>query len=444
METLDRKTPKNVIQATDNEFNWEDFFKNYWEKEPVLYRNPFGKAVLSKEDIFDTLVACGNAIRNNINKEVTFYDQDRVHISGKTTSTRYLTGLEHLLPSGKEGNLDTYCASLSKHDRFKEFCIYLEKPHTFSSIWLSLRKFFATIAQYTELPAVSMGTDMFIGNYATTSFGAHKDNLDNFMFMLFGGRKMLLWHDDVWKYQLGNPNDDSYTTTAYEAFRPEALVFDLQEGDLLYWPSSYWHVGENDGSLSGSINIDYFHPRADHKLGLIISSTIKNLVENSAINSKEQYGLKSLKFNPDHYGKVHLPEHYDEVLSSTITQLTDKENNELFLHYEWLRVLSGYGFSKTIPRREHRKFSEEDHICINKHHPILYTSLHNKLLVAHTGHVKLLPEQFAYEELIKKLNTGIVYNVHKLYASTLHEHMDFESFVKLLSHLHSMYAINCK
>lgn len=105
--------------------------------------------------------------------------------------------------------------------------------------------------------------NVFAGDYRLTPFGFHVDPHQEGVFQvaLTGRRRGLFWeglalseaHDDGWL-------EDSNRLTTPQ--REPDVVFDLQPGDIVFWPGTQVHGFEVDGpSLALSIVVDRASPR---------------------------------------------------------------------------------------------------------------------------------------------------------------------------------------
>src|SRR5207245_3009425 len=100
--------------------------------------------------------------------------------------------------------------------------------------------------------------ELFVSNNRLTPFGIHRDPASNFTLVVQGRKRMRLWPEAFFTRR---PPMDA---ESYAAHLGQALTLEGEPGDLLYWPSSYWHVAESDGDLSVTMNIClYLEPYGD-------------------------------------------------------------------------------------------------------------------------------------------------------------------------------------
>jgi len=106
---------------------------------------------------------------------------------------------------------------------------------------------------------------LFLGNYRNTPYGVHLGGASNFKFVIAGRKRMRVWDDASVR-----DKDALSFTNRYRSRLSGSIALDGAPGDVLYFPSSYWHVAEDSGRLSLSISVDLFvqpeptyHPPTD-------------------------------------------------------------------------------------------------------------------------------------------------------------------------------------
>src|SRR5262249_19781349 len=111
---------------------------------------------------------------------------------------------------------------------------------------------------------------VFLRNHEATSFGVHRDEASVFLLPVEGCKRILAWPPG--ELEAGEVR---FASLDYEAHRGRALVMEGEPGDVLYWPSSHWHVGESVTPWSASISLGirlHFQPVAEvlqHAMSLL-------------------------------------------------------------------------------------------------------------------------------------------------------------------------------
>jgi len=417
METLETPTIEEKLNGMD----WRDFAKTYWRKKPVLYRNCF-QNFITKDIMLNVLKKYGEDYNNNIKREITFYNKDRLAFKGSLTSKRYSNGMEDLLPSRSSNSLDDYLNELQAKNGFDQFCIYINNAHIHDEIILTVRDVLIKVFEYIPYTASWINTDFFIGNYSKTTFGAHKDPIDNMMFMLFGKKRMLLWSDSVWKEVLGNPNDDSFISLDYERFRGSAIECNLFPGDFLYWPSEYWHVGENDG-LSASFNIDYQVNYDSVLEDQVTKELFRNVFKRIGKQAFTQHGKVNILSDSTPPFQSRLPEYYRQVKDSLVKEIAES-NLELEMNALWIKKVTSHGlFSKLANRKD--KLDLVRALKVDMRYPIRYSIVSPNILIGHSGHVFIISSRHDFfQNLIDVLNLGEPFFISDLYTSQAETEID--------------------
>src|SRR5262249_47585059 len=73
---------------------------------------------------------------------------------------------------------------------------------------------------------------------------------DNFMFAVDGLKRIRAWPDAFFR---GKP--DLTNRLDYERYNADSVVLDARPGEIIYWPASYWHIGEEVGGPTIAISL---------------------------------------------------------------------------------------------------------------------------------------------------------------------------------------------
>ena len=236
-------------------FNWESLIKTSWERKPILFKAPFQESPYKKEWFLGILKRRRQSVSKDTPSRINFFLEDGSSFPGGAHSGRMKTLHENWFPNAEEGDLEEYLQRLESIPSFSRYGIHINGPHDYDqNVWKITREVLRNLYEHIPMPSADINTDVFIGNYFQTPFGAHLDKLHNLMFMVAGKRTMRLWPYEVGMSHFGHPSN---LVRDYEAALKDSIVFELESGDMLYWPDNYWHVGENKEPSSVSMNIDY-------------------------------------------------------------------------------------------------------------------------------------------------------------------------------------------
>lgn len=376
-------------------FNWGGLMEESWGRKPALFKNAFGGPIWELQIFFDMLLELREALLRGKSANVIFFDQGNYATFGGITSPRLRSPLEELLPTPEELELKTYLNRLTSDPRYAEFGIFIESAHEFVSIWRPITEILDKIYRYIDLPRVPLNTDVWIGNYKHTPIGAHKDPLDNMMFMVEGKRRIRLWDDPLWR-ELVDVEHDRQPFRDYEALTGQSITFELEAGDLLYWPASYWHVGEGMGDYSVSINIDFMSPVNDYRIHPLARKTLDALLDKAAdylgdVPPDSSPSLTRARQAVSLTAAQNIPAEIPKSIEAIKRVLTDENELDLVLQAQWLERCSAYGFSTAPSMLPRSKLSAEQLLAADTNFPILWASVGERLIVACCGQSKVCP-----------------------------------------------------
>ncbi|GAA4639443.1 hypothetical protein GCM10023196_101090 [Actinoallomurus vinaceus] len=225
----------------ENGFDWATFAARYWDRRPVLF-----KAVVSAPFV----------------EAEVFRAAVRASVPSDTTTQFTVERLQQpepgdLLPVDGDGSFDGYDARLTSRLDGRRYALIINGFHSFDpGLWARERAFYAGLWEQVGLPLTGAITTLFHGTYEHSPVGVHKDRFATFMFGLRGRKRMRFWPDRPW-------TEPVTTVLDYQPYVPESFAAEVEPGDLLYWPSRYYHVGESAGSgPATSVNVGV--PREEH------------------------------------------------------------------------------------------------------------------------------------------------------------------------------------
>lgn len=212
-------------------FDWETFARKYWNRAPVLYTN-LADPPFVPDEVF---TAATNASRRAVNLTIGRFQQDIP---------------DAYLPTHDDGDFDGYIDRVAKQLDGQPYALMVNGFHIFDwAMWKRQRRFYRGLWQQIGVPATSAITTLFHGNYESSPVGVHKDRFATFMFALRERKRMRFWAQRPW-------TENVSTVLKYQEYLPSSFAVDVEPGQMLYWPSSYFHVGESgDGPPATSVNV---------------------------------------------------------------------------------------------------------------------------------------------------------------------------------------------
>lgn len=211
---------------------WRAFTQEHWERTPCVLAQPFGaRGLASTEEAYQGLVRAGDIDRAGGEPYIRFY-------AGEHHRVRDLS--QHFASAG-DRSLDGYLARLSERSAPGAFSVVLNNFQLYDfDVWDRVRSFLSPLFREVGLPTDHADCDLFISNNRFTPFGIHTDRASNFSWVLKGHKTMRVWPAS--RFARRPPMDEA----SYQSYLSDAVTLEGRPGDLLYWPSSYWHVGESD------------------------------------------------------------------------------------------------------------------------------------------------------------------------------------------------------
>ncbi|WP_433181803.1 JmjC domain-containing protein [Actinoallomurus sp. CA-150999] len=228
----------------EKSFDWATFAARYWDRRPVLYK-AVGSAPFAEKDVFRAAVRAS---------------PPPAAMAQFTVERSQQPDPGDLLPQGEDGSFDGYDARLTARLDGRRYALIINGFHSFDpALWTRERAFYAGLWEQVGLPLTGAITTLFHGTYEHSPVGVHKDRFATFMFGLRGHKRMRFWTERPWSEPVS-------TVLDYQPYVPESFAAEVEPGDLLYWPASYYHVGESAGSgPATSVNVGV--PREEHHAG---------------------------------------------------------------------------------------------------------------------------------------------------------------------------------
>jgi hypothetical protein len=251
-----------------------------------------------------------------------------------------------LLPHAGDAGFGGYAGRVTGRLADDRYSLLIHGMHAFDRrMWTRQRAFFAGLWSRVGLPSTGAITTLFHGNYESSPVGVHKDRFATFMYLLSGRKRMRLWPRRPWSH-------DATTVTDYRDHVAESITIDAEAGDLVFWPSSYYHVGENLGDEPAtSINVGI--PRETHRLGydlteLVIDATQAGLVDPSGQLTAALDPVADAPFATVSGTELSLPPAFAEAKRNATAVLARRQRPDRRLEVALTRFTAG-GFLPAPP-----------------------------------------------------------------------------------------------
>lgn len=226
-----------------------------WGRRPALFKN----AVTGQPEPSVFFAALREISRKMLGRPpgppwhspITLYTQERSPDEGFASAlvvhpTRHLPSALDLSVSGYMKRLDK--SFVSK----KRFGLQIRDMEKEWLIWSPFSSFSRRLQQVLRLADEAVDTVGFLGNYARTPFGVHKDSQHVITFVISGRKRMLLWPVKEFAARPEVPPAPAlkqlglfgFSTSEFARSKKRAIVLDCGPGDLMYWPPQYWHCAD--------------------------------------------------------------------------------------------------------------------------------------------------------------------------------------------------------
>jgi len=411
---------------------WTHFVAHRWGKSPFVIKKPFARSLATAQEVFLAIRHASDRFRaSDSNVRIRFYMEDGFSLRP-----------EPYLPDSSDCSAADYAARVTGKLSGLCFGLILNGFQAYDAeLWRRMREFLRGLLTEISIQPMVEGV-LFFGNYDKTPRGIHKDPVDIFLFVIEGRKKMYLWPEPF--FQGG---DDARLHSDFAILRRDALVLEGEPGDVIYWPSGYWHVGEAVGGLSVSLSL-----------------ALKPLEPASEIlDHLKQYMEEFVNASLDRGHFPTTPKQVEESaeMISKVTKLSikalQKASRDLdfaqAIQVSWLDRLTGSGSDPVPAPLPLKAFAKDAVVQGSPEHPILWLPVANhQLACSANGHAFTIPADPKIIELLERLNSGEVVQVKSLIEEhtgvTKCDSVEFntlpEGIRTVLSKLYSLRAISEK
>ncbi len=163
-------------------------------------------------------------------------------------------GHRALLPQAGDRHFFGYHARLTREFGVADYCLIVPDWHAHApSLLEPLLDSVAALTQRVGISSARMDTQLFVGDYRTTPFGAHADPTSSFHVPVVGTKRMR-----VWSGASARAEGLVAGQLEYRDQSASSRVLEAQVGEAMYWPSHAWHVAESDGGLNVTWGLGYW------------------------------------------------------------------------------------------------------------------------------------------------------------------------------------------
>lgn len=352
--------------------------RRFWGRRPTVIRQPFARAIASPAEVFAAMIAATDRLQTDDHDFALTIDGVRVGAD-----------VERWLPTKQDGSLERLAKRITGDVPGSTFTVFarafqLELGWEF---WKRVRRFLNGLYALVGVPADRAEVDLFAGSYPRSRRGIHLDSADVFCFVIEGRKRIRLWPRSAFPegaYWYGFSGKRKHLL--------KSICLDGEPGDILYWPSSYWHVGESRGGTVSSLSLGLY-PRDS------LAATAARLVEGEAAR---ELGA----------------ENFVESLPCSVEQLEAappralrafaraSENLALALLRRRMEQVTGHAFDQIPLPPARGRLRASSIVAADPVFPIFCRSVGATAIVAANGRSIALPRSKALRGMIDALNRG--------------------------------------
>jgi 50S ribosomal protein L16 3-hydroxylase len=392
----------NVMFVLPSDF-WSHFIEHYWDKRPFVIKQPFASPIANSEDIMSGLK---NA-------------RDRFRATDPETRTRFYTEdgfrseniqLKDYLPDTTDLSVAEYFQQTNQKLGGRGFVVIVNDFQMHSArIWYRTREFLRELV--TRMPMLTADAVLFLGNYEKTPLGIHADEYTIFLFVVDGRKKIYLWPEQYFRDRFDERRD-----LDFQILRKDAITLEGEVGDVLFWPSSYWHVGESVGGLSVTLSLGLMPVDPGQQVWDHLRSNMDAIVGNALYPDGASGYLTEASNRQETISKVFK-------LATNVLRNTGRDPNfGMNLEGALLNRLTGGGFKKLPPPLPLKTLSDGDFVRGCPAYPIVWVPTADQHIVCSAnGHSFTIPADSQVIKMLDQLNGGealLVRDLIEKYAGT--------------------------
>jgi hypothetical protein len=383
---MEHSVPSNHFAQRDGERN-SGFFDELWEKKSALLtgHQTLELPKIEPGELFRAVVACTDDFCRTGRQRVRLYvDGLEVDVLGG--------GHQAILPKDEDRSFDEYNRRMIECSGFNDYALVVADWHQFDrSLWERILVSVEWLAEKVGISRSRMDTQVFLGTYKVTPFGVHADPTSAFHFPVIGTKIMRFWDGSF-----GTRTRALQKTHNYEPFLRDSTVIKARPGEVIYWPSDYWHVGESDGTFSVTWGFGYWI--GDNARRRAIEKAMKVFGE---IEPEPRITL------PQNLVPASETSAAIDGLVRDLLRAVSSDTFRRLIVQSWLEHYSAYGFLSVPSLMERVQLG--DHCFVRKKAAfrILYSQIGPGLVsVASAGYSCVLPAIPTIRLVIDRLNEG--------------------------------------
>ncbi|WP_426751160.1 JmjC domain-containing protein [Myxococcus sp. Y35] len=261
-------------QALSAEF-WDVFARDYWKKQPVVFKGVLPSDLLSGMDVLETFGGFAANALGQGPKAAPVRQRGghvRLFVEGRQIGA---TELIKFMPRGN--GLTEYMQEVKATFDGARVGIILNDVELYNARLGGLfRELLAPLISRVGIPARNVESTIFAGDYDVTPFGIHKDDSADVLTLVIAGRKrMLVWPEAYFDEHPERLQQLQIGNDAIALFEGDATVLEAEPGDVMYWPGSAYHVATSTGGVVATCAFGFWHKA---NLAEMVSELVKDVL----------------------------------------------------------------------------------------------------------------------------------------------------------------------
>ncbi len=381
---------------------WSQFEKTFWEKKPKVFKSNSEIPVprFSKDTIFNLVVELSNGVRKQNFKNEFF----RLYLNGVEFELN--KELEFFLPRASDGSFEFYHRRCMSYDGVIEYGLIINQLlGRDKSIWEKFCVGFKPFFERFGIPIFQLEGGMFIGNYTKTPFGIHIDRSSVFTFPIIGTKKIRTWQPEYVK-----KNPDMKESLDYKRHLKKSLLLRANPGDVMYWPSKTWHIGESNREFCVTLIAGYWF--GAFAKGFVLKefqkkalSPIRTLTNSDTIPLSKR-GLADVAITQENAWRREL---------NSLREYANSDEFERTLALRWIEHVSAYGFGVVPQIGKQERIGLGQTLQLNPAFPIVWhLRPDDECLISCRGHSFAVKKAKWMPMFCQLINTGKPFTVKEI------------------------------
>ncbi|BFH70101.1 hypothetical protein J27TS7_28430 [Paenibacillus dendritiformis] len=343
---------------------WKVFVSEYFEKKPGVFKSENNNMLVTEKELFESILNGIEMWRKG--SERTF----SIWLDNELVTNNF----EKYIPNKNDKCISCYINRIVGSPKSKDFTYSqynLQCNHL--DIWRKGAKYLEGLLNIIGIPSGGIDIDTFLGNYKSTPRGVHTDQASTFMHIIKGKKKMLVWPPEYFQ-ELENTSQIKIVGSRlrktiidfdFSRVASDAILLEGEPGEILYWPSSYWHISvfDSDNHPSVICNVGIYREEFSSFLSEIGIQCIKTATKN-------YIDLKTYSY-PDKHSEYQIPKEEQDYLNK-LRLLINNTYIEEYIQQKWIERMSACGYKSGFPLLQVREINGKEFIRDS----VIYWSIH--------------------------------------------------------------------